>query len=133
MKAQKVIHLPIVFLLLLLCSSSRAQPSKDSLVNYPVTSIDVKSLVGYWQTIDSLKTNIQFIDTSWYELTLDLKNNSHPYFFIKDKHNKVSSSGFYPNWPPFSCNLLFIDPETLQIVFSQTGVLTYTLRCKKIR
>ncbi|MBL7749224.1 MAG: hypothetical protein JNM19_17430 [Chitinophagaceae bacterium] len=94
MKALKNIHLPIVFLLLLVCNSSRAQPSKDSLVNYPITSIDVASLVGYWQTTDSLKTKIQFIDSNWYQLTLDLKNNSHPYYFIKERETKYLLPAF---------------------------------------
>lgn len=132
-KALKNIKLILVCLLTLMSKTDLAQKSNDSLVNYPITSIDVKLLTGFWQTTDSLKTKIEFIDSTWYQLILDLKDNSHPYFFIKDKQDKVSSSGFYPNWPPFSCDLNLIDPETLEISFSQIEVHTYTIKCKKIR
>jgi len=128
-------RLILVLLLAFTLKLSQAQQSKDSLGNYLITSIDTKSLVGYWQTTDSLKAKIEFIDSSWYQLILDLKNNSHPYYFIKDKQDtsKVSSSGFYPNWPPFDCDLNLIDSETLEIRLSQMGGPPYIIRCKKIR
>ena len=132
-KTLKNIKLILVCLLILMSKTDLAQKSNDSLVNYPITNIDVKLLIGFWQTTDSLKTKIEFIDSTWYQLILDLKENSHPYFFIKDKQDKVSSYGFYPNWPPFSCNLNLIDPETLEISFSQIEVHIYTIKYKKIR
>lgn len=125
----------MILLLIFTTKASLAQHLKDTLVNYPITSIDIKSIVGFWQTTDSLKSKIQFIDSSWYEVILDLKDNAHPYYFIKDRQDtsKISSSGFYPNWPPFDCNLSLIDSETLEIRLSQMGVPPYLIRCKKIR
>ena len=121
----------LVLTCILMSKASIAQKTVDSLLNRPISNIDIKSLAGFWETTDSLKTKIEFIDSSWYQLTLDLKNNSHPYFFSKGKTNTVSSSGFYPNWPPFSCDLNLIDSKTLEMTFSIVGTITHTIRCKK--
>jgi hypothetical protein len=115
-------------------NASFAQMPVASVLNQKNTSIDVQVLVGYWQITDSLKTKIEFIDSSWYQLILDLKDNSNPYFFTKDTLNTVSSSGYYPNWPILSCNINLIDLETLELIFSPVGgAITYKIKCKKIR
>jgi hypothetical protein len=132
-KSFKNIKVVSVLFFTFMCKVSFAQKSVDSLLNHKITSIDVQALVGFWQTTDSLKTKIEFIDSSWYQLILDLKDSSHPYLFTKDTLNKVSSSGCFPNWPPLSCDLNLIDSETLEMIFSTVGNITRKIKCKKNR
>lgn len=132
-KAFKNTKLISVLLFIFVQKICPAQYAKDTLRDQKITNIEVNSLVGFWQTDDSLITKIEFIDSSWYELTLDLKNSSNPYYFLKDNQNKVSSSGFYPNWPPLDCDLYLIDSETLEIRLSQISGAPYIIRCKKTR
>lgn len=130
-------NLKLIFILLLsfTIKVSQAQYLKNTLGNYSISNIDIKSLIGYWQTTDSLKSRLEFIDSCSYQIILDLKDNSHPYYFIKSQEDKskVSSSGYFPNWPPFNCDLNLIDSDTLEIRLSQVGETTYIYHCKKIR
>jgi|GEM_PF-1007137 len=119
------------FFSLCIDSNSQAQ-SADSLISHPSGTINVKLLTGFWQTTDSPQTIIEFIDSNFYEITLDLKDSAHPYYFLKDKENNVNTSGFYPNWPPFSCDLKLIEPGILEVSLYQIRVTTRTIRCKKI-
>ncbi len=124
----------VTMLLLFVFSIARTQHPTDSLGNYVVSSIEVKSLRGYWYTDDSLGKPVEFIDTSWYEITLDMKDGYHPYYFVKDKQDstRVSSSGCFPHWPPFDCDLLLVNDETLELRLSEIGgMTTTTLRCKR--
>lgn len=100
-----------------------------------IKTLEVRSLVGFWELDDSAKSRIEFIDTSWYELILDLKDGMHPYYFPKDKQkqNLVSSSGYFPNWPPYDCDLILQEPELLEIRRSQVGGQPHIVRCKRIR
>lgn len=125
----------VTCLLLLGFSMARSQHPTDSLGTYVITNIDVNALRGYWYTDDSLNISLEFVDTSWYQVVLDLKDGLHPYYFIKDHQDstKVSSSGYFPNWPPFDCDLLLVNNETLELRFSQVGVTAATLRCKRRR
>lgn len=83
----------VTCLFLLGFSFARAQHPMDSSGSYVITNIDVKALRGYWYTDDSLQLPLEFVDTSWYQIVLDMKDGTHPYYFIKDKvdSTKVSS------------------------------------------
>lgn len=134
-KIDRNIKLVIIMLLSFTIKVCQAQYSKDTAGNYSTSYIDIPSLIGYWQTTDSTHTRLEFIDTCSYQIILDLKDRSHPYYFIKSEedNSKVSSSGYFANWPPFNANLYLIDSDTLEIRLSQVGETTYIYRCKKIR
>jgi hypothetical protein len=129
-KTLKNIRLASVIVFVMICKTALAQKSNDALLR-DTTTIDTKLLEGFWETTDSLKSTIQFIDSS-FKVILHVRNNYHPYYLSKDKQNRVSTSGYYPNWPPFFCNLNLLEPKVLEISFSQLGVPTYTIRCKKV-
>jgi len=125
----------LVIALALYCKIGMAQSVTSTLDVQMIKTLEVRSLVGFWELDDSAKSRIEFIDTSWYELILDLKDGMHPYYFPKDKQkqNLVSSSGYFPNWPPYDCDLILQEPELLEIRRSQVGGQPHIVRCKRIR
>ena len=62
-----------------------------------------------------MNDKIEFVE-DWYELVLKIPGD-HPYYFLKDSLGNVSSSGFFPLWPPPSCNLKFISQDTLKVSY----------------
>jgi hypothetical protein len=82
--------------------------------------IDSKKLIGVWYMVDSMKYKIEFID-SRFEFMMKIENDN-PYYFSKDTIGNISSSGYYPQWPPLNCDLYFISNDTLKVTYSQLGV-----------
>jgi hypothetical protein len=99
---------------------------------YDTTKIDVQLLRGIWESNDSVKHRIEFVD-SLFGLTLFNKNAGRPYYFSMDSSKKVSVMGFYPNWPPFDCHLNLIAPGILDISYSQLGVTPSRKRYLKVK
>ena len=93
--------------------------------------IEVKLLVGFWETTDTIKRRIEFVNSD-FELKLIIPAN-HPYYFSIDSLQNVSSSGFYPNWPPYDCELKLITSDTLEIKYSQIGVKPYSEKYLKVK
>ena len=89
--------------------------SGDSLISSNPPIIEAKRLTGIWISADSLFEKIEFTE-DWHELVLKIPGD-HSYFFLKDSLGNVSSSGFYPQWPPPSCNLIFISQDTLKVSY----------------
>lgn len=107
----------IILCLIVFVLSVNSQINDNSLINTSTpSSIDSKKVLGIWNCIDSLNNEIEFID-SGYEIELII-NTSHPYYFPKDSIGFMSSSGYYPLWPPPGCSLLFITEDTLKITYS---------------
>jgi hypothetical protein len=48
--------------------------------------------------------------------------SEHNYEFLIDPLNKVATSGFIANWPPFNCDLNLISSDTLELRYYQLGV-----------
>lgn len=106
----------ILIFCLISCFHANSQTGTDSSSNPSIESI---RLIGAWNSIDSLHEKIEFVE-DWYEVTLKIPGD-HPYYFLKDSLGNTSSSGFYPLWPPPSCNLYFISKDTLQVSYGPFG------------
>lgn len=107
------------------------KPNNSSQIGNKVTSIDARLILGVWEATDSSKVRFEFVD-SGYQIVLNPKSINRPYFFPKNKENNtVLSSGCYPNWPPFNCDLKLLDDGSLKISFSQLGATDYVVRCRK--
>ena len=65
--------------------------------------LNVKLLTGIWESTDTLKSKIEFVDSKYY-FFLQQEGEGH-YTFMKDSLDRVSSSGFIAAWPPFNCDL----------------------------
>lgn len=83
-------------------------------------SIDAKLLAGVWVSADTFKYKIEFKDEG-YDMTLRSVPPDFFYYFSKDSTGQVSSSGYYPQWPPHGCDLKVLAGDTLQVGHSQIG------------
>ena len=82
-------------------------------------SIYVKLLVGFWESTDTLKHKIEFVDSRvicWLQ-----QKGGGTFEFMKDSFDRVSSNGFIAAWPPFNCDLKLISKDTLQVLYSHFG------------
>lgn len=104
---------------------SDAQTPADSVAR-PIQEINIDAglLVDFWESADSLKNRIEFVDRG-YEIVLETGADARPYYFSMDEQRKVFASGFFPNWPPYNCDLKFVSPDTLEIEFSVLDALPY--------
>ncbi len=110
-------RLLICLCLLLFVLKSNSQTNGSALNNTYVSSyLDSKKILGIWSLVDSIGYDIEFID-SGYEIELK-SNYSHKYYFSKDSTGHMSSSGYYPQWPPPGCDLVLISNDTLKITYS---------------
>ena len=103
------------FLSLLIFSNiTYSQSSNGSIDSVSKSSyLSPEKLIGTWISADSTKTRVEFIDKG-YELILKFEND-HPYYFPKDSVGNVSTSGYFPMWPPPGCNLEFISIDSMMI------------------
>ncbi len=97
----------------------------------PDKYIDVKQLLGIWETTDSMKYRIEFT-YNYFDLVMK-SGDSRPYYFSKDSLDRVYSSGYYPNWPPFNCDLRLTGPGKLEVTYSQLGVPATTIKFVKLK
>lgn len=105
----------IIILSLLLFCNYISFVQDNTLLAIDSTKIDAKLIIGFWESVDSNKYRIEFIDEQWaVKLKADV-GVAGGYFFSKDSLGMMLFSGWAPNWPPFDCSLYFISPDTLQL------------------
>lgn len=76
---------------------------------------DSKLIVGFWESADSNKYRIEFIDEHWaVKLKADV-GVAGGYFFSKDALGMIQLKGWAPNWPPFDCTLYLSSSDTLEV------------------
>lgn len=93
------------------CNKANSQ-SNNFLADIQI--ISAKKITGKWYPTDTNATTIQFVDsTAGFMLTGSAVN--HPYYLSKDSLGNISSSGYYPMWPPPSCYLSLIADDTLKV------------------
>ena len=68
-------------------------------IKIDTSRIDVGKLIGVWESVDSAKQLIKFINVSPLEIRLPADSFS-AYTFYKDSLNTVSASGVIFMWPP---------------------------------
>jgi len=91
-----------------------SQSSNDGINSHNKSScLSPEKLIGTWISADSIKTRVEFIDNG-YELILKFEKD-HPYYFPKDSAGNVTTSGYFPMWPPPGCNLEFISHDSIVI------------------
>lgn len=108
----------IVLVFILLDASSQPQSGENKLIQQDHL-IESKDLIGKWRSLHNPGINIEFVDST-YQLVL-ISSGSNPFYFQKDSLGNVSSNGWYPQWPPPSCDLFFNSKDTLRIVYSLVG------------
>ena len=128
MELSKFLLLPC--LLLISCLIHSKLPFESFVLQSNKDKIEANLLLGFWETTDSLKSKIEFIDLKS-EIQLTIPEH-HPYYFYKDSLGLVSVSGFYPNWPPYDCELKLNTSDTLEITFSQLGITHYLKMFQKV-
>ena len=80
------------------------------------SNIDSRILIGKWYPIDTSGNIIEFTDSSdGFKLKVE---NAQLYFFTKDSSGYISSYGYYPQWPPPSCDLKLVSNDTLKATYS---------------
>lgn len=89
-------------------------PKIDSLFNDP-TKMSAKSLVGTWETNDSIPWEIEFIENP-HEVVLSY-NGSRSYSFYKDTDGIIGVRGIMMQWPPHYCHIEWIDGMQLELTF----------------
>lgn len=110
--------------------SGRAQiQAQDQGNKYIDGKIDSYKLTGFWESIDSIKSKIEFV-VSDYEVKLR-SPGSRTYSFMIDSAKRVSVSGFIANWPPYDCELNLIAADTLEISYTITGRITDKRKYKR--
>ncbi len=106
------------FTLIVFAAFSHVQSGEGLSIPTPEL-IRANDLIGAWRNLDTLYKDIAFVDSTW-EVVL-LSSDSHPFYFAKDSLGNVSSGGWYPQWPPPSCDLFFKSKDTLEVVYSVMG------------
>jgi hypothetical protein len=89
--------------------------------------VNASLLIGKWESTDSLKYMIQFVD-SGFQLRLVTTNGLHEFSFSIDSLHQVETSTFLANWPPYDCDLNFISSDTLEVVYSSIGSILSKVR-----
>ena len=112
----RILLIFIIGILTTFSNCVQGQNKVDSLskVNEGVT-INVKDSLGSWVSTDSLKTKIEFKEDNFYVIMLP-KIYVDYYRFTK-KEREISVMGCAANWPPYSCIVNLINPNTLKIYF----------------
>ena len=91
----------------------------------------MEKLIGVWESVDSVKQLIKFINISPLEIRL-LADSFSAYTFYKDSLNTVPASGVIFMWPPHHCDLKFIDNTLLEITYgSATGQMFGSKRYRR--
>lgn len=121
-----------VLLALLICLLNHQAYPQTANLPEEVTTISSEKLIGKWHPVESTNSFIEFVDS----LTgFVLKAGSHQIYCLeKDSLGNISSSGYYPQWPPPSCKLKLISADTLKVSYSNfmdKGVDFYYTRKKK--
>lgn len=107
----------LLFLFCWLYSTQANSQSNNFLANIQI--ISAKKITGKWYPTDTNASVIQFVDSAaGFMLTGSAGN--HPYHLSKDSLGNISSSGYYPMWPPPSCYLSLIADDTLKVNFSNS-------------
>ncbi len=103
-----------ILILFLFCYTSVYTQTSPQL-SIDSTRVDAKLIVGFWESSDSKKYRIEFIDEQWaVKLKADV-GVAGGYFFSKDSLNRITMNGYAPNWPPYDCGLKLISIDTLEI------------------
>lgn len=94
-----------------------SQTENDSIYIHARPSyLEAKLILGFWYSADSINQKVEFVDDG-YQLVLK-SADINPYYFLKDSNGFVSSSGFFPMWPPPGCDLKLISKDSLSITIS---------------
>lgn len=83
-------------------------------------------IIGFWESADSNKYRIEFIDEKWAVKLKAEVGVAGGYFFLKDSLGVMQLKGWAPNWPPFDCALYLSSSDTLE-------VSTWCFMCEAIR
>lgn len=110
----------LLFLMLFIALNQLSAQTTDISSKQPEsTSIEAKLLAGFWESADSLKYKIEFVDANI--ICFLNQPGAGQYTFIKDSLNMVSPHGFIAAWPPFDCKLKLISKDTLQATYLHLG------------
>jgi hypothetical protein len=116
-------YLRIYYIIIVCCTifsnNVKSQAQNDNVLRPGTHYIKSDKLIGTWVCVDPSKNAIEFVDSSYQFVLLDSCN--HPYYFFMDSLRNVFSSGYYPNWPPYNCDLNFISADTLQATYTVMG------------